>query len=568
MKEWHQHKQANPIPHDFCNKMGISPRFASIFWDRGIENEQEIKDYLHPHLRYLEQPHKWPNIQKAGQLLADALIQGKKLVVWGDYDVDGVTGVALVVQVISHFGFPIVWHLPDRTQEGYGLNSNTIEKLASENIEILLTVDCGISDVEAVKKAREHNMLVIISDHHLVPEVLPDAHALCNPHLADCPCNCLAGVGVAFFLMAELNSILSVVLKKEKLDMRECLDLVALGTLADMVPLEGQNRILVKNGLLKIKEAKRLGLAALKSVSNFHSQDELSPKQIVFNLAPRINAAGRMASARSAANLLISQDKVESMELANILDEYNQKRKLEEKGMSEEALNIAATHQNDPILFVMNETWNQGIVGIVASRLVEKYYKPAFVFCKDGNNWKGSARSIPTFDLHAGLVACEEYLETYGGHHMAAGLRIAPHNMEKFQQAYIKHFQSDTGNSSNIEHLFLDGELNFSEATNQIFRKELLEMEPFGMGNKEPLFASPPLFVQNRSTFGYLKNHVKLHLIDESTGISLHVKVWQKADKFPAEIMNRKIKIAYTPSLDMQDTFSEFLTIRDWKYEL
>jgi len=569
MKNWLQRKREDNalMPKDFGLNIGISSRCASILWGRGMSCEDQINKFLSPHLRYLEQPEKWPDINKAALLIADNLLAGKKLAVWGDYDVDGVTGVSIVIEVLRHYGFFPLWHLPERVSEGYGLNEKYIEKLADDGASILLTVDCGISDVKEVQKALDRNMIVIISDHHLSPETLPKAHALCNPRLADCPCNNLAGVGVAFFLMAELNKILSEKLQMKKFDMRQSLDLVALGTLADMVPLEGQNRILVKNGLLKIQEAQRIGIAALKSVSNHNVHDPLSPRQVVFSLAPRINAAGRMASAMLGVELFTCVDKQQALEFAQKLDMYNETRRKEERKMTERALILAEEQAESPVLFVRHEEWSQGIVGIVASRLVDKFYKPSFVFCKDGETWKASARSIKGFDLHAGLVACSEYLHSFGGHKMAAGLRIEQSHFEDFQEAFIKYFNLTVDIAEQTKVILIDGELNFEEAIDSTFRKEIFEMQPFGMGNDEPVFISPNLMVNAYSRFGAQKNHVKLVLQDIGTGITLTVKVWSKADDYPKEILNKQIKIAYSPNIESGDSsFNDYIKIKDWQY--
>ncbi len=569
MKNWLQRKREDNavMPKDFGVNIGISSRCASILWERGMSCEEQINKFLSPHLRYLDQPEKWPDISKAALLIADNLIAGKKLAVWGDYDVDGVTGVSIVLEVLRHYGFFPLWHLPERISEGYGLNEKYIDKLADDGANILLTVDCGISDIKEVQKAIDRNMIVIISDHHLSPEQLPNAHALCNPRLADCPCNNLAGVGVAFFLMAEVNTILSQKLQMNKFDMRQCLDLVALGTLADMVPLEGQNRILVKNGLLKIKDAQRTGLAALKSVSKHNVHDVLSPKQIVFTLAPRINAAGRMANAGLGVELFTSTDKHQALEFAQKLDEHNETRRKEERKMTEEALSFAEEQSHSPVLFVYGETWNQGIVGIVASRLVEKFNKPAFVFCTDGNDWKASARSTNGFDLHAGLVHCSQFLGSFGGHKMAAGLRVHKDAFKAFKEEFRQYFRTITNNQEHKRTILIDGELDFAEVIDNTFRKEIFEMQPFGIGNEEPIFLSPALMVKTYALFGMQKKHVKLVLQDIGTGITLTVKIWSQADKYPKEMLDKKIQIAYSPNIESGETsFNDYIKIKDWQY--
>ncbi len=568
-KSWLKRVRADgaPIPLNFGNKTGISSLCAEILWNRGFSTEEEIERFLAPHLRFLEQPHQWPNVQKAANLLVDNILQGKKLAVWGDYDVDGITGVCIVLEVFNYYNIYPLWHIPERFTQGYGLNEKYIEKLANEGAQILLTVDCGISDFHQVDKAHDLNMVVIISDHHVSPDNLPNADAICSPHLANCPCNNLAGVGMAFFLMAEVNKILSETLKIAKFDMRQCLDLVALGSLADMVPLEGQNRILVKNGLLKIQSCERIGLAALKSVSNLHINQNLSARQIVFSLAPRINAAGRMADPKIGVELFTSQKKDEALQLAIKLDEHNEKRKLLEKSTTEEAILQAEEQVNESVIFVRNENWSQGIVGIVASRLVEIYAKPAFVFGLEGEYWKASARSIQNFDLHEGLTFCSEYLESFGGHAMAAGLKVHNDIFNNFTTAFINYFNSLPLEQRIGKKLYIDGELDFKTALDYHFRSDIQKMQPFGVGNEEPFFVSPPLKVTSHTNFGALKQHVKLSLKDEQSQITLPIKVWQQAKNYPKEMLNKNIHILYSLKFENTDfANTEHIKVKDWEY--
>lgn len=553
------------IPAHVCEKLGISPRLASILQERNIK-EEEIAAFLSPHLRYLAMPEKWPGVAEGAKSLVDALLAGKKIVVWGDYDVDGITGVCVVLEVLRHYGFEPLWHLPERISEGYGLNEAALEKFAGQGARVLLTVDCGISDFKAIEKAKELGFTVIISDHHLPQESLPDAHVLCNPKLANCPCSELAGVGVAFFLMAEVNTLLSKVLGKPKMDMRTVLDLVAFGTLSDMVPLIEQNRILVKNGMLLLNDAKRLGFAALKHISKMNSRDLLTTRQIVFALAPRINAAGRMAEASMAVKLFMSKDIEEVKQIATTLDKYNEDRKQEEKEMIIEALEQAREQEDMPAIFVAKEEWNQGIVGIIASRLVEKYYKPAFVFCRDGDMWKASARSIESIHLHEALAHCAEYLESFGGHQMAAGVRVEDKNFKAFQKSFCEYLKKEYGENTFEEVVYYDGELSFAEAVDYTFKKEIASLQPFGISNKEPVFLSPELTIKQTCLYGYLKNHIRLTLFDESSKTTVQVKMWGQADNFPENAVGKHMRVLYVLNLDSHSNLEEPIKIKYWNF--
>lgn len=552
MKVWTFRKRRDgaPEPAGLADTLGISPRLASLLWRRNLNGTDDMGLFLSPLLRHLARPEAWPGVSAAADLLMEGLQAGKRLTVWGDYDVDGVTGTALVIQVLRHHGFTVEWHLPDRQAEGYGLNTDHVEQLAAAGVDMLLTVDCGISDTAAVARARELGMRVVISDHHLPPEKLPDADVLCNPRLGDSPCASLAGVGVAFFLMAEINARLAAQ-GRPRFDMRTTLDLVALGTLADMAALEGQNRILVKNGLLKLAEARRPGVAELKVVSGFQPLAFLGAGQVVFSLAPRINAAGRMADAALALELLCCDEHDRAADLARQLDAHNAERRHEEERIVEEARVQAEACLSDPALVLAGADWNQGVIGIVASRMVELYNKPALVLCADGDTLKGSGRSVGPFDLHRGLSRCADVLVSYGGHRMAAGVRVEPGRLDEFRGRFLAEVRAELGDKPVPPTLTLDGELDFAAASDFTFLKELEILQPFGVGNPEPVFASPPLTVRRRRLFGPQRNHVNLELQDESCGVILHAKAWRQADALPTSLEGKRLRLAYSPSIDM-----------------
>ncbi len=457
-----------------AHALGISPLLLYLLQLRDFEKECDIQDFLSPLLRNLASLELWPGVSEATNLIVKLLLEGKKFAVWGDYDVDGITSTALVLDVLEAHGFTAYSHIPERCSEGYGLNIPNIDMLHEKGVEVILTVDCGVSDFEAVTHAKNLGLTIIISDHHLAPDILPPADVICNPRMAQCPCPDLAGVGIVFFLMCAVNKSLQEH-SGNKYDMRNVLDLVTLGTLADLVPLYGQNRILVKNGLLIIDQAKRPGLAALKTICNYDRAAKLSSGQIVFSLAPRINAAGRMEHAHLALELLRCSDYDKALTLAKALDELNVLRRKDEECIHEEAREQAKEQiaKGCFALVLYGSHWHQGIIGIVASRIVEEFYLPTLILCDGVSCIKGSGRSIKEFDLHEGLTKVAHLLLTFGGHPSAAGLSIEEKNLNTLRQEFNNVVQDYFKNIRPTATLSLDSAIDFATASNAIFLREL-----------------------------------------------------------------------------------------------
>ncbi|MBU1229669.1 MAG: single-stranded-DNA-specific exonuclease RecJ [Proteobacteria bacterium] len=584
-----------PVPDTIgalAEDLGITRVIAEVLWRRGFTSSQDMDRFLSPGLRHLVSPETIPGLAEAAQVLARGLNAGAKFCVWGDYDVDGITSTALVKDFLSRRLGPEVapldssgqagHFLPNRKEHGYGLNMAGIERLAGEGVRLLLTVDCGISGVAEVARANELGMTVVVSDHHLPPGELPAAAAICNPQLClgqacggVCSGMCgLAGVGVAFMLMAAVNRLLP----GEALDMRQFLDLVALGTVADVVDLKGQNRILVKNGLLLIKEAKRPGIASLKVYSGYDRLAELGAGQIGFGLAPRINAAGRMADPQIALDLLLAPDMDTANPLASKLDGLNAKRRSQEQDILEQAL-LQAEEQKERLgLVLAGEDWHAGIIGIVASRVVERHYKPVLMLCREGGegdakgaaHWKGSGRSVSEFDLHQGLCGLEHLFLGFGGHRQAAGLSMRLENLEALREGFHLAVEAALGPVPLRPSLKLDRELAFGDISFTLL-KELEMLQPFGMGNPEPLFVSPPVLVKSYRVFG--KDHVKLALAEQGTtesrggrpGVLLPAKVWRKANELTREVQGKLMRFAFTPRIDRFDGIPKIeLQVKDW----
>lgn len=568
MTRWRARGDGARPPAALAEALQISPAFLNVLWRRGYRDEKSLEAYLSPRPGSLTNPSKWPQIPRAAKILADALIAGKKLVVWGDYDADGVTAAALTLDILAAHDIEAAYHLPHRLKEGYGLNLAELEKLAARGYQVLLTVDCGISDAKIIEKAERLGMTVVVSDHHLPPPALPPATAIVNPRMeGDWPCPDLAGVGVAFYLMAAVNALLAPVTgKRYKMD--DVLDLVALGTIADMMPLTGENRILAKAGMEKIRKGLRPGIAALKRTAGMTASARLNQEQIAFGLAPRINAVGRMSDPAEALELLRERDYLNAQKRAEAIARYNEERKTEEKRAFGEALKQASElleKKRYEALALLGEDWAPGIAGIVAARVSETFGMPAAVLCPDGDNLKGSARAWGNFDLYRGLADVADLLLGFGGHKKAAGLRLRPENLDAFRRAFSDSAKRQNAGEEFTPEILTDGELNFKTACDPIFLRELELMEPFGEGNEEPVFVSPPVVITSRRPLGHTGEHVKLRLKDVAVGCEYEAKAWRLANAFPASLINIPIRVAYSPRLDEYRGMPTIdLGVKDW----
>lgn len=547
-----------------CASHLLSPFLAQVLYSRGIPQEK-IEEYLIPQLRLLRLEGLEHAFQPAVEAFVGALLSGRCVAVWGDYDVDGVTSSALVHHVITRHGFPLYCHIPKR-EDGYGMTQEGIHFLHSEGVQMIMTVDCGITDVEPVALARSLGIDVIITDHHIPPQVLPNAVAICNPKLCETAYQHFAGVGVTFIVMALVNTMLSKHTGRT-VDMRECLDLVALGSIADLVPLHGQNRIMVKNGLLLLKEAKRTGIRALKEVIGMRADAPVTAGQVGFRLAPRINASGRMGHAKDAFHLLTTNDREEARVLAERVNSYNEERQAQEEAMTQEAHAQAEVLNERASLVVYNPDWHHGIIGIVASRLVETYYKPCVVLCNDGDIIKGSARSIAELDLYDALCDCKDLFIRFGGHTAAAGMSMLPENIENFTLRFEEAVLQRIGPQPYMPSLHIDGLLSFSFAREQTFKDDLESLQPFGVKNAEPVFISPHLIIKDIRYFGEGSPHVNITLYDDTSGITLQAKAWHLASEFTTYDIGRAIEIAYSPTIEEYKGIPHStVKVRDWNW--
>lgn len=495
----------------------VHPLVLAILAARGCSSPDEIRRFLSPSLSDMLNPNLLHGMDTAVARLIEARRTSERICIYGDYDVDGITGTALLVSFLRSTGFTCSYFIPNRFDDGYGLNAASIEAIVDLGATLIVSVDCGITAVDEAALCRRRGVDLIIVDHHAPKAELPDACAILNPLQPGCayPYKLLAGVGVAFNLLIALRSGL-----REKgafdvramPDLREWLDLVALGTIADVVPLTGQNRIYTFQGLKLIAQPAKPGLQALKRVAGI-KEGAVTCGQVGFRLAPRLNAAGRMESAVPGVDLLLNGNFEESLSIAEELDAANAERQAIERRILHEAVALVESRGDYPArrsIVLASAGWHQGVIGIVASRLVERYHRPTILIAltEDGLG-KGSGRSIPGFHLLDALVACSHHLLRFGGHRYAAGLGLSAENVPAFAESFEAAAARTLTDNDLLPKLTMDAEVEPGEVTKDL-ALEMKRLEPFGMGNPEPLLLLRGMKVVERRIVG--DGHLRLRL--------------------------------------------------------
>jgi single-stranded-DNA-specific exonuclease len=509
-------KQPDPAQAErLARNTGLPVRIAALLLNRGIEDQAAATRFLSSSLGELHDPFLLKGMESAVDRLVSAGRAGEKVCVYGDYDVDGITSVALLVLFFQAVGIDCFYYIPKRLEEGYGLSAEGVETASRLGARVIVTVDCGITADEEARLCSTLGIDLIITDHHTPGAVLPPACAVINPHQPDCPFpfKQLAGVGVAFNLLIALRSRL----RGERgcagnslPNLREYLDLVTLGTLADIVPLLDENRLFVKYGLLELTNSQRVGVQALKTVAGVSGK--VGCGAVGFRLAPRLNAAGRLEDAALGVELLLSSDRERAAGIASRLDTSNAERQAIEQAMLRDALEMV---QGDKRLarrksiVLASRDWHPGVIGIVASRIVDIYHRPTILIALQEGNGKGSGRSIPQFHLHDALFACADHLMKFGGHKYAAGISIDESTLQAFVERFDEVAQGVLGDADLTPDLNIDGELAPDEIT-VVLAEEVDRLSPFGMGNPEPVFMLRGATVVDRRVVG--ENHLKLRL--------------------------------------------------------
>ena len=515
-KKWVIKHADEVITATLSRSLGISTLTARILVGRGIDSAESGAQFLAPSLSTMPDPFLLKGMQAAVERVLKARSDNETICVYGDYDVDGITGTALLVSFLREVGISCIYFIPNRFNDGYGLHEESLQRIITLGATLIISVDCGITAIREADFCRQAGVDLIILDHHTPREQIPEATAVVNPLQPGCayPFKLLAGVGVAFNLLIALRGRM----RQEGLfspgaepDLRDWLDLVALGTIADVVPLTGQNRIYAHYGLQKLEQSRRPGIAALKTVAGI--KESVTCGQVGFRLAPRLNAAGRMESAVPGVDLLLSVDLAECAVIADELDSANAERQSVERGILEQAVALVDGDGRYPArksIIIASTDWHQGVIGIVASRLVERYHRPTVLIAIDAEgNAKGSGRSIPGFHLLEGLTNCSGHLLRFGGHRYAAGIGLTSDAISAFAADFEAVAARMLGDSELMALLDIDAEVKPSEVDLDLVT-ELQRLEPFGAGNPEPTLLLRGVTVVERRIVG--DGHLKLRV--------------------------------------------------------
>jgi single-stranded-DNA-specific exonuclease len=492
---WDIFRCSAELKEHLSKQLDIPPLIAQLLIKRGIIDPHEGEKFLSPSLSHLYDPFLMKDVDKGVERIIKAIKEREKVLVYGDYDVDGISACALLVDFLNLLGIQPSYYIPHRLKEGYGLNPEAIKSIAAQGINLLICVDCGISDQEEIKLAQQLGMDTIVVDHHEVPAQLSSAYAVLNPLQPDCPFpfKGLAGVGVSFNLVVALRSRLRSLgfwRQRQEPNLRRYLDLVALGTIADIVPLVDMNRILVKYGLEELENCNRPGILALKEISGI-GMSAISTGQVAFRLAPRINAAGRVSRGQIGVELLLTKDHAQAAKIAEELERANRERQDIEGRIYRESKDIiqreGLMHRSGFVL--SSDNWHPGVIGIVASKLAEEFWQPTILIAIDGEEGKGSARSIVGFNLYECLKECGEHLLGFGGHKYAAGIKIRRDKLKIFTESFERIVRGKIAKEGLIRTIFIDAEVELREFTPELI-KNLSLLQPYGPANPKPFFST------------------------------------------------------------------------------
>lgn len=490
------------------DKFKVSSLLATVLVNREIIDEKDIEVFLNPTRNDFHDPYLMPDMEVAVNRIVKAIEKHEKVIIYGDYDVDGITSITVLKKFLKTCGLDAGYYIPNRLNEGYGLNKNAIDKIHEEGYTLIITVDCGISGIEEIEYANSLGLETIVTDHHEPMDILPPAIAVIDLKRKDndkYPFNSLAGCGVVF----KLTQALGMKLGLDEKEYLKYLDIVCVGTISDIVPLIDENRVIAKLGLKLVEVTKNPGLRALLNASGYK---QVNSNTISFGIAPRINACGRMGCEEEALKLFLTDNIEEAEKITDELNQFNRERQEIEKNIFYEAIRmIEKEDKNNNAIVLGSQNWHHGVIGIVSSKITEIYYKPSILICFEGDKGKGSGRSIPGFDLHEALVNLSKHLDKYGGHEMAVGLSLDKKNFNRFKEDFNKYV-NDKDISDLVPILDIDKQIEMKDVDSEIV-KELDVLEPFGEANRKPVFVYKNLKIDSIRALSDGK-HLKLTLKD------------------------------------------------------
>ena len=552
-------------------KWNVPPLVAQILLNRGVSSPAEAKSFLQPQLTDLHPPEALPGVVRAAEMIHQAVGRHDQIVLYGDYDVDGITGVAILWHLLTLAGADVSFYVPHRLEEGYGLNAEALKSLADEGARLVVSVDCGITAVEVARLAAELDVKLIITDHHHPRGEVPQAEVVVHPTVGGMyPNPDICGAGVAFKLawaVAQRLTGAERVSPEYRAFLLDALPLAALGTVADVVPLLGENRVIARCGLARIRKCPWPGLRALLEVAGL-TEGTVDGTDVGFKLAPRINAAGRMGHARLALELLTRADEERAREIALYLDEHNRARQAKEREVAKQAREMVERAGLDGdarrAIVLAAEKWHPGVIGIVAARIVDRYHKPTVLIALEEGVGQGSARSVPHFELHQALEKCGQHLISHGGHAMAAGVKLRTEQVEGFTQAFLAEAGRRLTPRDLRPKLYLDDEVTLAEVTTDVV-EALQRMAPFGPGNPAPRLATGVVdLAEAPRVVGSAGNHLQLTIRQGSTyRKAIAFGYGRRANELAEQ---RQLRLAFEPIInEWQGRRSVELRVIDWK---
>ena len=524
-----------------------TPAICELLVQRGVTSVKEAEQFFSPSLHDLHDPFLMPQMDLAVARLNRAMGSKERIMVYGDYDVDGTTAVSLVYKYLLNYYSNIDYYIPTRYDEGYGISRRVIDEFHQQGVKLVIILDCGIKAIEEIRYAKSLGIDFIICDHHVPDDELPPAAAILNPKLegSTYPYPHLSGCGVGYKFMQGFSMSNGI----NPIDLEGMLDLVAVSIAADIVPMTGENRILTYHGLRRINSNPNMGLRAIIRISGLSGR-EITISDVIFKIGPRINASGRMQSGREAVELLVARDASEAIEKAKAIDQYNKDRKELDKRITEEANAILSSrdeeHSDTKSIVIYNKEWHRGIIGIVASRLTEIYYKPAVVLTRSNGLATGSSRSVQGFDIYKAVEATRDLLENFGGHTYAVGLSMKEENIPEFTRRFEEYVAANITKTQLTPQLDIDTYISFADITPHLLAL-LKRFNPFGPGNQKPVFCT-----RNVTDFGTSKlvgkqlEHIKLELVDDTSGKVFNGIAFNLGAHFDKIHAGRPFDICYT----------------------